>query len=198
MQTLLLSWLEKNQWKARDSVFTVALPTSFPFYKSILPVLACWGLAYDSTMESWVAVLCWSKINTFFLEKYLVVYLFQVLIWWPVPEKSPEGSRAAEQGFGIHDCHTVTHYFLANPELWRYFFLLDLSSCFLCIFYLFEDLYTMQLWVKISCKFKRSFLKKLIIKPKSKPKLTINIIYLNKILRKPIFFPVFTSIKYKP
>lgn len=56
MQTLLLSCLEKNQWKSRDSVFTVALPTSFPFYKSILPVLACWELAYDSTMESWVAI----------------------------------------------------------------------------------------------------------------------------------------------
>ena len=65
--------------KPWNSLFTVALPTSFFPYKSVLLPLLCRDLHMTlHGCRPWISVLCWSQINPSLLEKYLAVYLFYV------------------------------------------------------------------------------------------------------------------------
>ena len=92
----------------------------------------CLGLACSSP---WLQTLkCNSllvRINPSLLEKYLAVYLFQLIFWWHEqgPGKTFSGSRTAKQIGMVSTLEPrVAYCFSHEPAVGRYIFLLDLTS----------------------------------------------------------------------
>ena len=77
----LLSWQGLSQWKAMGSWFTIWFTPNFLFLSIKAASFPCCGeLVCDfPDCRPWIAILCWSQINPSLLEKYLAVYLFQII-----------------------------------------------------------------------------------------------------------------------
>ena len=126
------SFLARIQPMKSHRLLVYYSPPNFLFscIRVLLP-LPCWDLHrahHNCRLQS--VILCWCQINPFLLEKYLAVYLSQHFGGpYRDPEKTPDGSGADEQtGTRFITQPNFTHCF-SHWRVWRYIFLLDLSSC---------------------------------------------------------------------
>lgn len=81
-----------------------------------------------------IAILCWSWVNSYFLEKYLAVCCFKQVFWWPIwrPEKTPQTNRCKSRPLTNQGhCHSLL--FLLNLEFEGVSLILNSNSCPLCV-----------------------------------------------------------------
>ena len=105
----------------------------FLLHKSIFLPLTCRDLhRVHHGFRPQIAILCWSQINSSLLEKYWQFIYFRSTFWWPLqgPENIPDVSKQVQHP---QLSPLLLTSFLDNPGVWRYIFLLVLSSCLLFI-----------------------------------------------------------------
>lgn len=96
---VILSWQQLSQWKAIDASFIMALPISFPLYKTFLLPLLWRVLTHDLSWlyflnGSWMLIL---NIAIFARELTGSLFLGQHFSGlYRVPEKSPYDSGAGK------------------------------------------------------------------------------------------------------